>query len=1423
MSSERRAESTASPFVKDQTNRFNQSNMRKMYNSGKTKAKKVLDKYRSRSVTPTGTGPSTLAPAADHRSQVEVSSTPGSRPSTPTAQVNTTLDTAGRTPETDNLQSQVVVPEVADLTPTSETTFTTRAVVDTVETALGVLKEVSAAFPPLQAVVGGVIECINIYKKVSGNTDALKSLAKDLIQRTEFLQAQLTQEGLEDASEMVGMEALAKKLEDIYKGVKQETDKGNLAKFVQQSQIGEKIQLFKERVQHAYDEWKMQVQSAIQQEISKLLNEHILEKLKYAPEAFYDTDVEGIQRQYCLQGTRTRIIDQIKHWANDPNGSTGYWIWGMAGTGKSTIAMSACQAFQESKDCALVASFFCSRQIAECSNYRKIIPTLAYKLARSFRRFAVELKKIYGSDPDIAGKRPEIQVLKLLIEPWKAVAVKGLHRLKVPIVVLDALDECPEIQVVLRPLIAAIQGGQLPDLKLLFTSRPEYLIQLLMPPNQLPTEIPSTVKQFRLHDVGDMEIQSDIYTFLDNELQGVATNDDQLQKLAELSGKLFIYAATVVKFIKGVMDPAQQQTRLKDSLAQTEKPEDLQKVYSTIVESAIHNNLRAPEAQNLRQILNTIITLYQPLTCKGVAEMVSLPQSTVEALIRSLQAVCYISDKNECIYTFHLSFSEYIMGGKEYGDAHRYHQSISKSCFQQMKRLRFNICELPSSFTPDDEVVGLEKRVKERIEGAIEYSCMFWVDHVMRTEATPDLMKKMNDFLQDKGIYWIEAMNLMKALPRCGDMMKLLIEEVISGQNTELRQMSKDLYNLLTMFGGSDARKVTPHLYLSTIPFWRIYVEGELGRRYNQTLRIKHSRRSNQEVVAMNLHNLINAVAVSENGRIAVGLGGGGEIRILYASTGMVIGNPLLGHTNWVNSVAFSPDGTRIVSGSDDQTVRIWDAATGTQVGDPLLGHTSEVYSVAFSPDGRRIVSGSGDQTVRIWDAATGTQVGDPLLGHTDWVRSVGFSPDGTRIVSGSDDQTVRIWDAATGTHAGDPLLGHTNLVCSVAFSPDGTRIVSSSGDQTVRIWDAATGTQVGDPLLGHTNLVCSVAFSPDGTRIVSNSRDQTVRIWDAATGTQVGDPLLGHTNSVCSVAFSPDGTRIVSGSDDQTVRIWDAATRTQVGDPLLGHTDWVRSVGFSPDGTRIVSGSDDQTVRIWDAAAGTQVGDPLLGHANSVWSVACSPDGTRIVSGSGDQTVRIWDAATGTQVGDPLLGHTNLVCSVAFSPDGTRIVSSSDDQTVRIWDAATGTQVGDPLLGHTNLVCSVAFSPDGTRIVSGSGDQTVRIWDAATGTQVGDPLLGHTGWVRSVTFSPDGTRIVSGSGDQAVRIWDAATGTQVGDPLLGHTNSVCSVAFSPDGTRIVSGSGDQTVRVWDTATGTQAGDPLLGHTDWVHSVVMDK
>ena len=333
----------------------------------------------------------------------------------------------------------------------------------------------------------------------------------------------------------------------------------------------------------------------------------------HSPQAYYDADI-GVKfsRKFCTPDTRQNILAEIEKWAIAPDSMLGYWMCGMAGTGKSTIAMSTCKMLKD-KD-ILAGTFFCSRQIPECRDYCLIIPTLAYQLARFSRTFAASLVDILSTDPDITSKGPDAQIQTLLIKPWKAVTMAGKMGSYMPVIIIDALDECENVSLTLKPLVSAIQQRLLPGLKFFLTSRPEQEIQLTL--HSKLADIPiQKVQEFILHHVQESEIQDDIYTYVKDELKDISPSEEQLIRLKVLAGKLFIYASTVIKFVNVKGSISDKKHRLNFSLEEGKNSEDLDQLYAEIIKNAIPTYRLVQEAKQDWRILCTIMSLGKPLAC----------------------------------------------------------------------------------------------------------------------------------------------------------------------------------------------------------------------------------------------------------------------------------------------------------------------------------------------------------------------------------------------------------------------------------------------------------------------------------------------------------------------------------------------------------------------------------------------------------------------------------------------------------------------------------------------------------------------------------------------------------------------------------------------------------------------------------------
>lgn len=518
--------------------------------------------------------------------------------------------------------------------------------------------------------------------------------------------------------------------------------------------------------------------------------------MTHSAQAYYDAEI-GVRfsRRFCTPGTRLNILAEIEKWATEPDSKLGYWMSGMAGTGKSTIAMSACKILKDKH--VLAGTFFCSRQIPECRDYQLVIPTLAYQLARFSRTFASSLVDILSGDPDLATKSPDVQVQELLVKPWRVVNKTGNMGFYAPVIVLDALDECENISLVLKHLVSAIQQRLLPGLKFFLTSRPTQEVQLTLhsKPSDTPIQI---VHEFILHNVEESEIQGDIYTYVKDELKDIYSSEEQLTRLKVLAGKLFIYASTVIKFVNAGGSAANKKRRLNSSLADGKNSQDLDQLYARIIETAIPADRLSQESKRDWKIIYSIMSLGRPLTCDGITELLSMEadhlglgieSDDVVYLLNNLQAVFYISDQNNCIFTFHASFFEF-MARVEGADGTiyqpmSYHLDLALACIGIMEQLRFNICGLTSSFIANSEVNDLDKRIEENIKEPLQYACQFWSYHVIHCEVNEIIIQKLPVLLMHKGIYWIEVMSLLGLLTECATAGRSVIEVSLKRKSSD--------------------------------------------------------------------------------------------------------------------------------------------------------------------------------------------------------------------------------------------------------------------------------------------------------------------------------------------------------------------------------------------------------------------------------------------------------------------------------------------------------------------------------------------------------------------------------------------------------------------------------------------------------------
>ena len=124
-------------------------------------------------------------------------------------------------------------------------------------------------------------------------------------------------------------------------------------------------------------------------------------------------------RNGCLKGTRRDVLLQIEQRLTDKRDQRIFWLNGLAGTEKSTIAQTFAE--MSSADGKLGASFFCSRDYEDRSN-----PTLAFQLAHRYPQFRKHLLQVLRVNHDVERESLSSQLEKIIVGPFKESSASGV-------------------------------------------------------------------------------------------------------------------------------------------------------------------------------------------------------------------------------------------------------------------------------------------------------------------------------------------------------------------------------------------------------------------------------------------------------------------------------------------------------------------------------------------------------------------------------------------------------------------------------------------------------------------------------------------------------------------------------------------------------------------------------------------------------------------------------------------------------------------------------------------------------------------------------------------------------------------------------------------------------------------------------------
>ncbi|TDL15727.1 hypothetical protein BD410DRAFT_796117 [Rickenella mellea] len=494
-------------------------------------------------------------------------------------------------------------------------------------------------------------------------------------------------------------------------------------------------------------------------------------------------------RTGCLGGTREYLLSTVHEWVQSPTPPL-FWLNGLAGTGKTTIAHSIAEYYAERKQ--LGASFFFSRDQQDRRDTRQVISTIAYQLGRAYPEVeALIATAIKNHNPPQCNSQTQLR--RLIIEPLSKLPRRNSQP---TVIVIDALDESDDHTAaanIVELLATELRISPLP-LKFFVTSRPEKDLRSRFRMEKISCETQTVI----LHDIDIDVVGRDIRLFLRTKLSEIAEKHSdvipqtpskwptiaEIDALTERAGGLFIFASTVVGFIDGSSYRAPERL----SIILNAKPftsssnlnpyANLDKLYHKILEYMLNAGPDPVEhtAYMFRRVVGTILFLRERVSCEDLSSLLNTSDSVVDVrgALMHLHSVIKVPTADEpykeedepnrrgkgpskTIEIFHKSFHDYLTDPARCTD-HRFfispplqHRIIASTCLNAM----INSLESALSHLIYEE----EKPPKDfELPRWLKYACYHWTEHVLVCQSDSELLHLTHTFFVTTSLIWIMSL-----------------------------------------------------------------------------------------------------------------------------------------------------------------------------------------------------------------------------------------------------------------------------------------------------------------------------------------------------------------------------------------------------------------------------------------------------------------------------------------------------------------------------------------------------------------------------------------------------------------------------------------------------------------------------------------
>lgn len=516
------------------------------------------------------------------------------------------------------------------------------------------------------------------------------------------------------------------------------------------------------------------------------------------PKVVYHATFDAANKEHvpgCLPGTRVEVLREIQQWIDGDNPKRLYWLNGMAGTGKSTIALTLARTYKRAeKETRLGGTFFFSRGGGDLASAGRFAATMASQLADVSPNLRKLIENAIESTSRLESLSIRMQWEKLIIEPLSELYGNHTQESTPLLLIVDALDECNNTKDVkiLIECLEALTSIESTRCRVFITSRPDQPIQAGLRSSSSPSR-----ENFVLHDIARTIVDQDLNLYYRDQLTDIKVRmrlDDNLfsentiDRLVERSQGLFIHAATVCRFVRdGSYLAIERLQRLLNSEKSATAEQELDKMYTTILEYSFlpeTHRLDPVETKSVcqlfRRIVGAIVITFDVMSSQDLALLLGETAQKIRTTLNALHSVIDVPDDHQKpIRILHPSFRDFLLNpercvvGSYAITAQETHEVLATRCFEillsQLRRNPLNL-EMPGVKVRNIPV-GM---VNECITMILQYSSRYWVEHTIRSGVSFRFDSLVLKFMQEKYLLWLECLAWMGQLEQGIEAMSLL-------------------------------------------------------------------------------------------------------------------------------------------------------------------------------------------------------------------------------------------------------------------------------------------------------------------------------------------------------------------------------------------------------------------------------------------------------------------------------------------------------------------------------------------------------------------------------------------------------------------------------------------------------------------------